>query len=237
MTLIDLFLHLSWQLLDTAFPKQKKCRQQLLLLQVFCVKLILRSKLQISDLKIWTFLNLEWLCKSLWTFSLMMWFLPTLKGSQPYKVPTQSRSSIHPTLFLKLFVVTDCKFWTDWPVLSASKVFFLTHHHHFKTLWPKKSQLFSRCFMSSWCLFDGVGRLFQDCFLYLLHTQNNDRALQKTFFSSLNGLLDHQTLWLYSLVMGNWNSIILSNFFCLVLWKVKAWPTKFWKYVVIIQVF
>ena len=24
MTLIDLFLHLSWQLLDTAFPKQKK---------------------------------------------------------------------------------------------------------------------------------------------------------------------------------------------------------------------
>ena len=52
MTLIDLFLHLSWQLLDTAFPKQKKCLQQLLLLQVFCVKLILRSKLQISDLKI-----------------------------------------------------------------------------------------------------------------------------------------------------------------------------------------
>ena len=172
------FLATPWH----RFSKAKKCRQQLLLLQVFCVKLILRSKLHISDLKIWTFLNLEWLCKSLWTFSLMMWFLPTLKGSQPYKVPTQSRSSIHPTLFLKLFVVTDCKFWTDWPVLSASKVFSLTHHHHFKTLWPKKSQLFSRCFMSSWCLFDGVGRLFQDCFLYLLHTQNNDRALQKTFF-------------------------------------------------------
>ena len=52
MTLIDLFLHLSWQLLDTAFPKQKKKITSTITPQVFCVKLILRSKLQISDLKI-----------------------------------------------------------------------------------------------------------------------------------------------------------------------------------------
>ena len=185
MTLIDLFLHLSWQLLDTAFPKQKKCRQQLLLLQVFCVKLILRSKLQISDLKIsehswiWndfakTYEQFHWWCDS---------FLHSRAVSPiKYQHSLALESIIHSSYLLFFSSFLLWLFWTDWPVLSASKVLSLTHHHHFKTLWPKKSQLFSRCFMSSWCLFDGVGRLFQDCFLYLLHTQNNDRALQKTFF-------------------------------------------------------
>ena len=91
------------------------------------------------------------------------------------------------------------------------------------------------------CQVDVCLMVLGDCFkiaFYIYFTRKIMTGhFKKPFFSSLNGLLDHQTLWLYSLVMGNWNSIILSNFFCLVLWKVKAWPTKFWKYVVIIQVF
>lgn len=62
------------------------------------------SKIKITDQwseNIWTFLNLEWLCKNLWTISLMMWFLPTLKGSQPYKVPTQPSTRFdHPFILL-----------------------------------------------------------------------------------------------------------------------------------------
>ena len=66
------------------------------------------SKIKITDQwseNIWTFLNLEWLCKNLWTISLMMWFLPTLKGSQPYKVPTQPSTRVdHPFILLHIVV-------------------------------------------------------------------------------------------------------------------------------------
>ena len=115
-------------------------------------------KIKITDQwsEILTFLNLEWLCKNLWTISLMMWFLPTLGQSTAYKdglastyirylkkeqcyfmtllfwimpilgYPYESLVD-RPTLFLKLFLVGNWFQVLNWLTRPISiPSFFLT---------------------------------------------------------------------------------------------------------------